>query len=363
MAKAQVSPLKLLYMKARDTLTPESEILIAENDLTQNFIDELVWRIKNGQLINIQVRGQVRSGKSTAGITMMWWINDFLIQEGLTENTDMYHLIMADQTEFLRFIRAGEENVCILIDEYNKMSESGANAMTELNLFQHYSNVFAAKYNHRVSCSPTGTIDHLSDIYLDFIGRGTDESGKYTRFKLIFKDPTDRFGQNMKLLGWVDIPVDKTMESDFYQKYLDKKFKRLRLLEQYGIINERPMEMADYVLMIFNDLKIQAELEKVPVSSIKASLEVFKLDLKTQQMFSILYDNEIIQRVQPMLDLVYLIHKVSRKVQRESTKESADQVILSKYTNLETMFRGKLASLIQNQKKLIEIQKEYRRIN
>lgn len=167
--KARINPLKERYLKVKEELITEVSLMRKSGNINELFGDYIEWKLKNRQLINIQIRGQVRTGKSTVGLTLMMWINSELVRVMLREELpNTYECIMGDQTEFLRFAKKGTKNVCILVDEYNKMAESGANATTEKNLLDDYSSRFAAWYVHRIGCSPVGTIDHLAEVFLDF---------------------------------------------------------------------------------------------------------------------------------------------------------------------------------------------------
>lgn len=105
----------------------------------------------------------------------------------------------------------------------------------------------------------------------------------------------------MLCIGWIDIHVSKTFKSETYRKYDLKKMKRLALLDRYGVIDERPMEMAQFVLQLFEELKPMAEMGRVTTSDIKGFLESLKIESKQTQMYSMFYDGEVIQRVQSMV--------------------------------------------------------------
>lgn len=354
MKKANVNPLQEVYLDMKDSLVPESDIINSDNyDMGMAFKNYIDWKLNKKELINIQVRGQVRKGKSTIGVGLMQLIN-----EKLNNQPPYFSLIMSDQSEFLRFVKEGRENVCVLIDEYNKMSESGANATTERNLFEDYSARFAAKYNHRIACSPAGFVDVSSEIYLDVL---TKEDG-WTRVKVIYKEPTDRFGQNMRLIGWMDIDVTKTLSSDDFRNYYEKKMRRLHLLEKYGITDERPIEMAKFVKRVYNELNTVADYERISNSMIGATLESIKLELKERQMYSLIYDTEVIKSVSAMLDYKHFIGKLYKKRAKMLSGKSYNINAVKEIDTIIADFKVKLGNMLNTQTKYEQIWEEYKNI-
>ena len=355
MREVDVNPLQEIYLDMKDKMVYESDIINSEMyNIGQVFNNYLLWKLKKRELINIQIRGQVRKGKSTVGILKMYKINKLL---GNPEDK-MYSYILPDNSSFLRFIKKGEENVCVLIDEYNKMTESGANATTERNLFEDYSARFAAKYNHRVACSPSGFVDMTTEVYLDVLSK---DDG-WTRLKVLYKDPTDRFGQNMKLIGWMDVDVSEIIKTDLYRIYEERKMRRLGLLEKHGITDERPIEMAKFVITLFNELVTTSKIEKVTTPMIKATLESIKLDLKERQMYSLIYDGEIIQTVTAMLDFVYFINKLEIKKKTQMIKKSYSPLLVKEIDEQIQNFKERLGRMIATQRKYEDIWQEYIKI-
>ena len=123
--------LKYLFTKARESLTTESEAL--KNDLTETFKEWKKEKIRAKELIVIQIRGEVRTGKSTVGIQLVWDINKDIQKLGLNPIAEsyMWKWIFSDQTEFLRFINGNERHVALSIDEFNSLAKTEKNYNTD----------------------------------------------------------------------------------------------------------------------------------------------------------------------------------------------------------------------------------------
>lgn len=179
---------KYLYLQQKNKVIPEEEKM--NRNLTTPFFE--IWipdKIQANELINMTIRGVVREGKSTVAATIMAYINQQIKKikknEAPTiEKNNLNQCIVSDQLEFTRLISQKMKHICIQIDEFNKMAETGVNATTEQALFAYYSDVFAANYVHRILCTPSAIVDANCSIYLEVIGR--DLETKTTRLKLMF---------------------------------------------------------------------------------------------------------------------------------------------------------------------------------
>ena len=60
-----VDILKYLYYQRKNNLVPEEELF--KINLTKEFYHSINSKIQHGELVNIGVRGEVRTGKSTIG--------------------------------------------------------------------------------------------------------------------------------------------------------------------------------------------------------------------------------------------------------------------------------------------------------
>ena len=110
----------------------------------------------------------------------MYRVNKYLQQiKKQQPNFKYYEHIFSEQTEFIRYINKNEQNTCIVVDEFNRLAETGLNATTETILFDQYSDQFAQDFIHRIACSPHIIADRNATIILDVIG--TDKKHRNKR--------------------------------------------------------------------------------------------------------------------------------------------------------------------------------------
>lgn len=362
-------PLKSLYYQVKDKMISEKDMLT--NDLTETFWFTIKDKIDNKEILNINIRGEVRTGKSTVGTKITWEINKYLKKKGLflrrsdervvndsdeeiqkrLDNFQMKWVIQSDQTEFIRFIGLEYENVCILIDEWNRLAKTGMNATTEEALFDYYSDVFAGKYVHRVTTSPADVVDNNAIIILDVLGR--DREKAVTRCKLTYRNPLD---MRMLTLGYVDIYVDDLIIQDFYLAYKEKKFKRMELLDKHGVRDIRELEFAEIVLDTLDELKIMAEVGRVNHRLVAAMVD--EVRRKHKRIYSMVTLSEISSKVEAILDMIYEYGKYLTKVKEAKTPRQQDKFkkIIFK---LEETIKGR----VKEQEKLKLVFEKYKAID
>lgn len=378
-----IDDLKWIYMECLDAMIPESEAI--QDDLTETFWKTIKGKIDARELINIAIRGEVRSGKSTVAIKLMYEINKYLHSIGLNDNVlrIMNNLIFSDQTEFLRFIDSNERNVAFVIDEFNSMAKTGLNATTEEALFDTFSDVFAGQYQHRMTVSPSNITDKNATIILDVIGK--DEKQKIVRCKLNYRDVVS--GRPM-VIGRVDIYIgdiiklwesgevkrivettgvqnledqriiDEAREKDFYVRYQIKKYKRMDLIKKEGVRDIRELEWADIILEILRELEDDAKIEKVDFELIAVQA---KMVLRRMKRFSsILLERDIASRAMALLNLYTKIHKMYKKIEnpaKNAVKLTAEEAMVMK--KIIAKRQEKLDSLIKEQEYLSDLYRQY----
>lgn len=325
----KVDKLKLLYMDVRDKLVREGELLA--NNITNIFWDNLYKKVKYKELINIAVIGEVATGKSTVGMEIMRRVNGYVTEGDKKREIDHYSMIFSDQTEFIRFIHKDVRNVCVLIDEFNRMAETGLNATTETHLFDFYSDVFAQKNVHRVNCAPSTIADNNTTIILEVIGTNRDE--KNTKCKLKYREVTE--GQPV-MLGIVDIDVSKVLEEDYYRRYRLKKFKRMELLDSHGVRDIRELEFSGLVLQTFSELRDIAEIQKVSHELVLST--VTSVVRNNKRIYSILTHNEIATRVKSILGLYTELRKLEKKL-----GENTDEKLRRAKDTIHKQLKGRIA--------------------
>jgi hypothetical protein len=305
--EVSVDILKWLYYENKDLLIKDTEML--QNDITEEFYHYIEDKIEHREVINVAFIGEVAGSKSTSAIACMDVANG-IIEKVKKKKIDRFKHIFSDQTEFLRFINTEEEDVAIVIDEFNRMSETGLNASTETVLFDYYSEVFAQKHVHRFSCSPSFVLDKNANVVMEYIGK--DENKKVSKFKLMYRNIAEGF--HPRCLGCVYVDVSKILEQEYYKRYREKKFKRMALLDKHGVRDIRELEFADIVLKAVNDLKdITRDGTKSNLSDMVVAT-ISRVCRENKRIYSIMTTSEIASRVRNILGLYADLYKTSIKL-------------------------------------------------
>ncbi len=267
--KVQVDILTQAYNEMKGTLMTDDEVM--QYDRTELFWATLKDKINHNEIIDIAVRGEVRLGKSTIEAEIVWKINRYLIEQQklLQESPErrnpktykiqykcpdtlwkpptiqnpekhktfsfLKHLI-PDQTEFLRYVfrdklTEPEENVMVGIDEYNKLANTGTNAFHESAYYEQYSNMFASRFVHRVSATPTDVIDKNATIILDIKGRNFED--RTTTCMIQYRSITDNYTQRLgrvtfyvgDLIGNTYLMIERYLKT-IIKEYIKNKWKR-----------------------------------------------------------------------------------------------------------------------------------------
>lgn len=246
-------------------------------DITEIFLQELEEMIKNEELINININGQVRKGKSTAGIAIGQIIWNIL-QRNKKQSTNRQfgtNNIARDQIEYTRFMQNEDNrNTVIVVDESNALEKGGENVTVENQLRQVFSDVQAARYCHVIWCSPKDVLDDNSDIMLSVIA--IDKKSKETICKLYYRYYEGgeehiyvlghvRIYVGHLLINWEEIREDyvkgrrikevkEIAKRDFYVDYMIKKYQKMELLTKHGIFRARKLDYAPIILEIAQEL-------------------------------------------------------------------------------------------------------------
>lgn len=294
-AEPTADPLRIIFEKMRCRVITDEEA--KKFDVTNEVWHSIETRLDARELINIQARGEVATGKTTVACGLAYEINMRMgTNPKLVEQLNK--LIFSDQVEFIRWKDKTNGNVCIIIDEYNDMIQTGYNATTEETLFDYYSNVFAQKYVHRISCAPSHVIDRNCYLFLDVEGR--DIGKKVTRCKVTYRDIVTG---ECAVIGHFNMFVGDIIKMPFYEKYRKKKFKRMELLEKGGIRDLRELEFAFVSLNVFYRLSKLAKIRRVTPVVIGKAVDIVRR--KEGRVYSMLTVNEIVARCKGLLDLLY----------------------------------------------------------
>lgn len=289
----EIDILKWLYFEAKDVLEKESDRI--QVDVTSEFNQYLHDKISSGELINMAFKGEVAGSKSTSAISCCYTVNKAL-EKIYNKKIDDFSHIVADQTEFLRFVNREESHVAIVIDEFSNLAQTGLNASTETALFDYYSDVFAQKYVHRFSCSPSIILDRNATVIMEYIGK--DITNKISRFKCSYRNPSDGFRE--VVLGHVNLDVSNVLDKKFYQRYRKKKFDRMSLLDRHGVRDIRELEFAGIILPVVGELRFfTMDGSRVVVDTILST--VSRICRENKRIYSLLTLNEISSRVKSLL--------------------------------------------------------------
>lgn len=377
---ARTDILRFIFLKTRERMVSESEAL--QNNLTETFFEWMRDKIDSRELIVFAVLGEVRTGKSTVVIKIVWEINKYIQHIGLNSDPlkNMTKYIFSDQTEFLRFINGNERNAGLVIDEFNDMARTGLNATTEEALLDYYSNIFAGQYLHRGAASPDVVTDKNTTVILEVYGK--DEANRTIRCKLKYRDVISKQQMTIGFVdifvgdlikGWIDSgvrdiiekhgvrnledqkKVDKLRETDFYVRYQIKKYRRMDLLKKHGVRDIRDLEYSVIVLQVLEELEDYAKISRIDKELIDTVTdEVCKTN---KRIYSILTVNEISQRSKAILNLYHKINDMQKK--KNKCKDPNELLVFSKTIEQTIQL---LEKRVSEQKKYAALYRDYMKI-
>ena len=142
MRKIKVSSLYLEAWKNSNEMNNPDEV--KNVNMTGKFFYELEKMIESGELINININGQVRKGKSTLAIQLGRHIMGVINKAGLNPTKFGIGNIARDQQELSKKMRNPKLfNTVMVVDEYNELELTGENSTIEQTLLNQYSDVQA----------------------------------------------------------------------------------------------------------------------------------------------------------------------------------------------------------------------------
>lgn len=203
--KFKINSFYNLANQYRQKITEEQEL--EKIDMTQHFWKEVEYMIQHNELVNINVNGRVRMGKSTEAIAIGMQMFDLLKKHGFRKKDDVFTMknVARDQQEYSKKMRNPETAFTVIVtDESNNLEGTGENVTVENALSQDFSDVQAGRYVHRVSCSPKNVIDGNADILLEIIG--ADRRSMISHNRLYYRYTYGGI-EYRQLLGYVNIYV------------------------------------------------------------------------------------------------------------------------------------------------------------
>lgn len=318
----KIKPLHYEALKlAEETPTMED---IRKRDVSHLFVVELHKRHEKENIINIQIRGEQTSGKSLCGYAILRYISGNIWK--IPCNVQM---ICPDQIAFLEKVRdISLSNTCLMIDEWNELSTTGYNATTYQALLTHFNEVQAQRHIDKISCSPEKIIDPTARIILEVMDK--DIQRKTTRclcFYVIHKE-----GMRIEQpLGFVDIDVSQAMIDKTWLVYRKRKFERMTMLMEKGIIDNRKSDESIVILKVVEKLKdmaivngiVQRDLIRSYIDIVQdkfTPISIYGEDKLTGTIYGIL---TLLKTVASINIRIQRLQKVIEKTDPQSTKEAS----------------------------------------
>jgi hypothetical protein len=332
---AQVDPLKHLYTLLKDKGATDGDMI--DNDVTELYHKAKVDKLKNGELWVEQIKGEVRTGKSTVGFKEILELNEIRYRLGLREQrVHIMDCIAADQTEAVRIVMRHPRQQAIMIDEYSAMAEGGANSSTEQQTWQSYGDMLASDYVDRVNCNPTRMLDTNAFIHLIVIGK---IFGGYTRCQLKY---VNNIEGDQQTLGYVDIYVwdiienwtenvrpvfekekrtkqeelfiEEQARTDPYVAYMLKKERRQKLMTEHHIRDIRELEFAKVTLRTVEQLNPMAATRKTKIPDAITIALVQDICKETGVIYSFYAETVVVNKVKSIILLVHDHGKLTREL-------------------------------------------------
>lgn len=376
-----------LYM---DKATSDEEIRCI--DITEEFWKEIEHELKNGELVDININAKVRMSKSTTGIYIGKMITEIMKRLKLKEKETKFTManIARDQQEYSKIMRNKEtKNTVIVTDEINELEETGENTTVERALNNVFSNVQAGRYVHRVSCSPKGTSDPNADIFLEIIS--VDRKKYITHCHLYYK-MFKGGSEYMQLLGYVNFNVrdliykwetiykkiyfkkkrteeekatlEKAKKEDLYTEYITKKYEKMELITEEGILRPRLLDYAEVILKIEKKLRPLTKMNILNKNTIKNYVRM--MCRKEKIPTSIVGEELMTQEIEGILSLWKSYHGIIKEIMRNKEKMERNAIDIESYkTKDETLrnMRDEIAETIsaqeQEMERYMEINKKY----
>ena len=160
--------------KYRKHITDEDEL--EQIDMTELYLKETAYMVRNGEIVKIAITAKPREGKSTVAITEAQRLYQEMQDAGHIPKNEPFGMknIARDQMEFHEKMKQDEFSyTTCAIDEINKSEQSGENTTIIEKGMEDVSNLQADRYVHTVTCSPREILDPNADIILSVTSKET----------------------------------------------------------------------------------------------------------------------------------------------------------------------------------------------
>lgn len=344
----------VLAMEAIDSMEPPGNL--RNRDLSEEFYKELEHKVQKGELINININGPVRTGKSTTASKIVWDIKKLIKKYHGLDRPMGNKNILRDQNEYSRTVKRRKESFkheADQIDEWAEMEQSGYNSTIEDKFLKQFSDVQAGRYYHRVACSPGDQTDKNSDILLQTVP-GSRKNGK-TLLILSYRAAHGEITQAITL-GHIIIDVKEVLEAEWYKEYLKKKEEKWELMNKHNVKSPRELEYAQIMLKTYERTKDVMRLGLNKKKHFKIILQE-EAD-KKGVWFSILGDKDVLETLEGMGELTQLVYETENKLTKQ--QEGPQKEMLTKYKD---SIKGQLVKSLERLHRLEELWEQYNHID
>lgn len=382
----KISKFKKMAMNLINSVEDRSNILA--NDLTEDFYRELENMIKDGEIIIIQITGKMRLGKSTMGFKIAQDIFNLLKKYNKRSQNESFGVenIARDQHEKLIYMLNPNNKFNVIVtDEFNEMEDSGINSTANDKLLKDFSNIQAGRYIHGVNISPTGIIDHNTDLVLNVIEKRRSNMTcicelKYREYTMgnwievtlgrveiyvgdiintwesIVKKHYDKpiWNENDKRI------IKQYVKKDWYTKYVIRKFQKMDLVNKEGIMRPRELQWIELQWDIINKFKdLTKHVKLTSGSTIKALINPFLEKRKIP--VSILGSRELSDKVMGILKLYEDFHKETNAKNKLKLRLSKGNLNQEEINEINNIIKGKTEFLKEISKVIIESEEDFKR--
>lgn len=336
----EISKLRWLATKYAERMITDEEI--RQNNITEELINHIKETIEEKALLNWQILGDVTGGKSTLAMELCRLVNIQLLKPMTIDN------ICADQIDMNNKVKDPQlKNTCLVVDEWNALSETGLNTTTEQAWTKQFSQVQAQRFIHRIACSPDTIIDPLSNIILETINKNTktQETTVWVNYRL-----KTAKGETIQQIGHAIINVSQTLNTQWYKKYLTKKFMKMEFITKHGVRDSRELKQASVILKVFYKLQPLAKQGLVRKEIIANYLEGERR--KQKEIYSFLATDDLIAKIKGLLEIEKSINRVLQEIHhiqlkiRKTTNQKMKQDLLN-YGEKRALLHGDLIELLE----------------
>lgn len=332
-------------------------------DLTAMFMYELEQKIRNGELININITGPVRTGKSTVAQALAVRIKEHIKKYFKVERPMSIKNIVRDQNEYSRLVKRRPESFkheCDVIDEWAEMELTGYNSTIEEKYLKDFSDRQAARYYHRIACSPNNQTDTNAEIMLQTVP-GSRTGGK-TLLHLSYKLTHGEMSQPI-LIGYIIVNVKEILKAEWYKEYLRKKEEKWELMNKHNVKSPRELEYAQIILETYERIRSIAKLGLTKRKHFKLAL-IDEAD-KRGVWFSILGDKDVLETLEGMAEMTeteYIVEKKIEQAEKLAAKGKANIEEIKVLLEYKDEIKGNRAKTLERLYKLKELWEQYQKI-